>query len=300
MNTTGHRNALKLDVTTVSPTSAGNHAYFTTMLEGQDCQRPLYGTANAKDITLSFWVKSSKTGVYNVSLYSLDATNYQIPIEYTISSANTWEKKEILISPTAGRTSLITSSGGLIANGNAQAFSLFFGLHWEPSLEGTNNTWVTGGGAYGTSNQVNWLDSTSNTFYITGIQLEVGSSATPFEHRSYGEELARCQRYYFRWNAAFYPYTPLCSGQGYNGSSANALMHFPTTMRTAPSFTFSSASHFWFSQGTGNPACSGMSQWGSGIHTSILIATVSNTAGYGGYLRAGNSTSAWAAWSAEF
>ena len=209
LNTTGHRSAIKLACTTTAPASAGHHAYFMTMLEGQDCQRPLYGTANAKDMTLSFWVKSNKTGVYTISLYSTAATNYQIPIEYTINSADTWEKKEILISPTAGSTSLITSSGGLIANGNAQAFTFYFGLHWEASLEGTNNTWVTAGGAYGTSNQVNWLDSTSNTFYITGIQLELGSNATPFEHRSYADELHKCHRYFVKF------------GNGSNGACCN-------------------------------------------------------------------------------
>ena len=242
LNTTGHRSAIKLACTTTAPASAGHHAYFMTMLEGQDCQRPLYGTANAKDMTLSFWVKSNKTGVYTISLYSIAATNYQIAIEYTINSADTWEKKEILISPTAGSTSLITSSGGLIANGNLQAFTFYFGLHWEPSLEGTNNTWVTAGGAYGTSNQVNWLDSTSNTFYITGIQLELGS-ATPFEHRTYADELIRCERYY--QNSFNVGQVPGTSTAGENNqlttswTDGNAPFPNPfhTVMRAAPTVT---------------------------------------------------------------
>ena len=239
LNTTGHRNAIKLACTTTAPASAGHHAYFMTMLEGQDCQRPLYGTANAKDMTLSFWVKSNKTGVYTISLYSIAATNYQIAIEYTINSADTWEKKEILISPTAGSTSLITSSGGLIANGNAQAFTFYFGLHWEPSLEGTNNTWVTAGGAYGTSNQVNWLDSTSNTFYITGIQLELGS-ATPFEHRTYADELIRCERYYQNsYNIGQFPGSSTAGENSVHVTSwgdgnAPFCNPFRTVMRAAP------------------------------------------------------------------
>ena len=239
LNTTGHRNAIKLACTTTAPASAGHHAYFMTMLEGQDCQRPLYGTANAKDMTLSFWVKSNKTGVYTISLYSIAATNYQIAIEYTINSADTWEKKEILISPTAGSTSLITSSGGLIANGNLQAFTFYFGLHWEPSLEGTNNTWVTAGGAYGTSNQVNWLDSTSNTFYITGIQLELGS-ATPFEHRTYADELIRCERYYQNsYNIGQFPGSSTAGENSVHVTSwgdgnAPFCNPFRTVMRAAP------------------------------------------------------------------
>jgi len=239
LNTTGHRSAIKLACTTTAPASAGHHAYFMTMLEGQDCQRPLYGTANAKDMTLSFWVKSNKTGVYTISLYSIAATNYQIAIEYTINSADTWEKKEILISPTAGSTSLITSSGGLIANGNLQAFTFYFGLHWEPSLEGTNNTWVTAGGAYGTSNQVNWLDSTSNTFYITGIQLELGS-ATPFEHRTYADELIRCERYYQNsYNIGQFPGSSTAGENSVHVTSwgdgnAPFCNPFRTVMRAAP------------------------------------------------------------------
>ena len=239
LNTTGHRSAIKLACTTTAPASAGHHAYFMTMLEGQDCQRPLYGTANAKDMTLSFWVKSNKTGVYTISLYSIAATNYQIAIEYTINSADTWEKKEILISPTAGSTSLITSSGGLIANGNLQAFTFYFGLHWDPSLEGTNNTWVTAGGAYGTSNQVNWLDSTSNTFYITGIQLELGS-ATPFEHRTYADELIRCERYYQNsYNIGQFPGSSTAGENSVHVTSwgdgnAPFCNPFRTVMRAAP------------------------------------------------------------------
>ena len=246
LNTTGHRNAIKLACTTTAPASAGHHAYILTMLEGQDCQRPLYGTANAKDMTLSFWVKSNKTGVYTISLYSLAATNYQIPIEYTINSADTWEKKEILISPTAGSTSLITSSGGLIANGNAQAFTFYFGLHWEASLEGTNNTWVTAGGAYGTSNQVNWLDSTSNNFYLTGVQLEVGDQATDFEHLPFDVQLQRCQRYFYKHTDPLSSDNePISMGNMYSSSQCNGIIHFPVTMRASPSLICTDAStHF--------------------------------------------------------
>ena len=192
LNTTGHRTALQLNCTTADASvAAGHYGYIRHRTEAQDLQHLQYGTASAKTITLSFWVKSNKTGIYCVMI---DA-HYYIPIEYTISSADTWEKKTITISPTAGSTSLITTAAAVISDDNGTGLEIGFGLKWGSDFHGTNNTW-TASGVYSTSNQVNWFDSTSNNFYITGIQLELGSNATPFEHRSYGEELRRCQRYY--------------------------------------------------------------------------------------------------------
>tara|TARA_X000001382_G_scaffold93675_1_gene68234 strand:- start:4398 stop:5498 length:1101 start_codon:yes stop_codon:yes gene_type:complete len=184
----------------VADTSIGSSQYaqIVQRIEGQDCQRLAYGSSGAKDLTVSFWVKSNKTGTYTICLRKDDGTPYNLPVEYSISSANTWEKKEILLSPTAGNTSLITNSGGAIANDTGVGLDLYFNLMLGSSYSGgTNNTWTSNSGNdYATSNQLNWLDSTSNNFYITGIQLEVGDTATPFEHRSFGDELARCQRYY--------------------------------------------------------------------------------------------------------
>ena len=236
LNTTGHRNALKLACTGVSSAGSGDHAYFYQALEGQDCQRLQYGTANAKTVTLSFWVKSSKTGTYTCSVYSVAATNYQIAQEYTISAANTWEYKTITITPTAGSTSLITSSGGLIADNNGQALTLYFGLLWGSAVTGAaNNTWVAGGTAYGTANQVNWLDSTSNTFFITGIQVEVGANATPFEHKKWQDVVWDCQRYY-----VIHPQNGLSINLPalQNGSSHHVTtVDLPRPMRTTPTLT---------------------------------------------------------------
>ena len=199
LNTTGHRLAMKVIVTGADTSIAsGDIAYFQTKLEGQDVQNFQYGTANAKTVTLSFWVKSSLAGVYTTCLVSNSATTYYCPVEYTISDADTWEQKTITITPTAGSTTLITNSGGLTPNTAAVGMTLIFNLmSGTGNNGGTTNTWAMANQA--TSNQTNLLASTHN-FYLTGVQLELGSSATPFEHRTYGDVLQQCKRYFERFN----------------------------------------------------------------------------------------------------
>ena len=186
----------KAQVTTADTSiGATQFAYIIQKIEAQNLQHLLYGTSSAKSLTLSFYVKSNKTGTYGVNLYKTDSTGYLFVKEYTINSANTWEKKTITISPTAGSTSFITSSAGAIANDNGSGLEVGFNLAWGSNFTGgTSDSWsVASNGHYATTNQVNWLDSTSNNFYLAEVQLEVGA-ATPFEHRS--DELNRCLRYY--------------------------------------------------------------------------------------------------------
>ena len=206
--TTGQRTALEMNVTTADGTIAANQfAAIYHRIEAQNLQHLLYGTSAAKNLTLSFYVKSNKTGTYCISFNKNDSTEYFIPIEYTISSANTWEKKVIVLSPTAGSTSVITASGGAIADDNGVGLQITFGLAWGSNYHGTNNTWTTSS-HLATSNQVNWLDSTSNNFYLTGVQLEVGDQATDFEHLPFDVQFQRCQRYFetnYDYEGGYYP-----------------------------------------------------------------------------------------------
>ena len=227
--TTGQRTALQCDVTTADGTiGAAQFAAIYQRIEAQMLQHLHYGTSAAKNLTLSFWVKSNKTGTYCVAIVKDDSTAYYLPIEYTISSANTWEKKVINISPTAGSTSLITGANGAITDDNGIGLFIWWTLAAGSDFQGTNNTW-TSSEKYTTSDQVNWLDSTSNNFHITGIQLEIGDAATDFEYLPHDINLLRCQRYYFQITPA--QYDPMTIGAS-NGTD-NCISHifFPVEMR---------------------------------------------------------------------
>jgi hypothetical protein len=248
-NTTGFGYALQADCTgTDASIGAAQSAEITQKIEAQNLQLLQYGTSNAKSITLSFWVKSSKTGTYCIAINKKDSTAYNIAHEYTISSADTWEKKVIHISPTAGSTSFITSSAGAIANDNGVGLFVVFALAIGSNYHGANNTW-TASSSLSTSNQVNWMDSTSNNFYLTGVQLDVGeyTSATipPFQHESFGDNLARCQRYF----------NMICDGSqkpignGLYWEDQEVFITFTingSTMRTTPSiYQTTGTDYFW-------------------------------------------------------
>jgi len=220
--------SLKAAVTTADTSiAAAQYASIEHYVEAQNCQQLEYGTSSAKTITLSFFVKSSKTGTYTIALYKPDNTGYIYTREYTIDSANTWEKKTINITPTAGSTSLITSSGGAIANDNGLGLAIGFNLVWGSNFFGTNDSWSATTSKYTTTNAVNWMDSTSNNFYLAEVQMEVGDTATPFEHRTFADELHRCQRYF---EVIVSGNSREIGGGNYYSSSA---IHCPTIFETS-------------------------------------------------------------------
>ena len=199
--TTGHSFAWQWDVGTADGTiGSGQTCYFRQFIEAQNCSGLAYGSSAAKTLTLSFWVKSAKTGAYCCTIHKHDSTTYNLPLEYTISSADTWEHKTLVVSPTAGSTSLITGSAGDIAQDNGKGIIIDWWLAAGSDFHATNNTWSSNTNHLTTSNQVNWLDSTSNDFYITGIQFEIGDQATDFEHLPFDVQLHRCRRYCQSWD----------------------------------------------------------------------------------------------------
>lgn len=189
----GFSNSLKIDVdTAVSGGSSGAYAYLGQKIEAQNLQHLDYGASGAKTITLSFYVRSPKTGIHVVELNAPDGSRH-ISGTYTVASANTWEEHSITF---AGDAS------GTINNDTGIGLEIFFWLVAGSDLSGggsLNTSWTTNPTANTRAvGQVNVFDNTSNVFYLTGVQLEVGSVATEFEHRSFAEELDLCMRYYQR------------------------------------------------------------------------------------------------------
>ena len=169
-----------------SSVAAGDNYRWATDIEGYNVSQLGYGHSDAKAVTLSFWVKSSLVGTYCGALYSATASRHYI-YEYTISSANTWEKKTITVS--SGDTT------GSWNRTNGNGLRVYWGFGSGSNYQGTTGAW-TAGEKWETTNQAAWIGSASATFYITGCQIEVGDIATEFEHRSYAEELSLCSRYY--------------------------------------------------------------------------------------------------------
>jgi len=203
--------------------AAGDFYAIQQRFEGLNVSHLGYGTSSAKTTTLSFWVRSSITGTYCIGLTN-GANNRSYVAEYTINSANTWEQKSITIT---GDTS------GTWVSDNTNWGRVRFGLGGGTNSQTTANSWQTGN-YYITSNQTNWIGTLNATFYITGVQLEVGDTATPFEHRPYDMELARCQRYYYKEQATFAGQYFAPNAYAIGTTSAFTFNTFPVPMRTRP------------------------------------------------------------------
>ena len=226
----GFAHSLKLAVTTAeSAIAADELLYLDTRFEGQNIQHLCYGTSSAKSLTLSFWVKSPLAGKHSVNFYQSTPARSNLQ-SYTVSSANTWEYKTITID---GDTS------GNIANDTTAEMILFWPLAGGSNSHGTPHT---GWGAYSQtddfmfSDQVNLAGQTGN-FFLTGVQMEVGEVATPFEHEDFGTTLAKCQRYYTQGNDISSGGLAWCFMNNLGSGYARANISFPVTMRAQPSVT---------------------------------------------------------------
>ena len=227
----GFNCSLKVDVGSTSTPTGGHNAVILQKIEAQNLQSLAYGTAAAKTCTLSFWVRSNKTGTYCLQIIQEDAGSNYVMYEYTIDSVNTWEKKTITI---VGNTS------GSISNDNGQGLQISWHLAVGSNDHvATQSTWSGSVGYRATANQVNLFDNASNEWYLTGVQLEVGKNATEFEHRSYGEELALCQRYFW-----IVPNARWLNGYKRHDSYVFFQLDTPVPMRTSPTPTITSVGVF--------------------------------------------------------
>ena len=224
----------KFDCTTADASlSAGDYVVLQQRIEGQNLQYLKKGTSSAESTTLSFWVYATKTGTNICELYDNDNTR-QISQAYTISSANTWEKKTLTF---AGDTS------GAFGNDNARSLDVRWWLGAGSNYtSGTlSTTWTSSTNANRAVGQVNHADSTSNNFYITGVQLEAGTAASDFEFLPYDVNERRCQRYYFEYVKGDSQNVGMFTAY----ASQNRLyghIDFPVRMRTTPSLISSNNS----------------------------------------------------------
>jgi len=239
----GFSHSLKLDCTTAD-TSLGSTDYLLVqqLIEGQDVQQFAFGTSDAKSVTVSFWIRSNKTGTYTLEVQQQNSSNgfYQNAKTFTISSANTWEKKEI---------TFVGNTSQNIINSNAVGFYVTIWLGTGTSRTSgtfTNGTWHNTTANRISSSNVNLADSTDNELYLTGLQMEVGEQATPFEHRSFGEELALCQRYYTREGAGSGGvYKRLADGICSTTTAADFMVNLSTPLRATPTLeTSGNVNHY--------------------------------------------------------
>jgi hypothetical protein len=270
--------------------ASGDLFYLAQAIEGLNITDLGWGTASAQTVTLSFWVRSSLTGSFGGSVGNNGTTNY--PFSYTISSANTWEQKTItIVGPTSG-TFATTSAAGIL---------LSFSLGAGSTYSGTAGAWATSSFITQPTGSVSVVGTNGATFYITGVQLEKGSTATSFDYRPYGTELSLCQRYAIVYGRDQVYNEIGGTGFAYGTADTNIPVAFPVQMRTTP--TLSTSGNFQVSDGASATAITAMSIITA--QSSSLIASVRGTVAsgltvYRPYrIETNNSTTATATFSAE-
>ena len=217
-------------ITSLSAYSIGSGDYFgyDTALEGQDVARLGFGASGAKSITISFWVKSSLTGTFGIAVREQPSSpGRSFPTNYTISSANTWEYKTLTV---PGDTS------GTWSTDNTAGFNLWFDLGTGSNFQGTGDQWNSANDAT-TSGTVSVVGTNAATWYVTGVQVEIGEVATPFEHRTFADDLALCQRYFCKT-------FPTATAPVQNGGNNGSLIAVASGTATAPNRAFSVAFNY--------------------------------------------------------
>ena len=228
----GFSNSLKITVNTAETMSGSKQLAVFHAMEAQNLQQLGYGTSDAQSVTVSFWVKSSVTGAYCLSLYEND-DNRNIGATYTINSANTWEYKTITFPP---------DTVGVIDSNNGAGLETYFFLSVGPDRKtADNNSWATWSAArFGYGQVADVAGTTNATWQITGVQLEVGDTSTDFEHISFGDQLQKCQRFYYqvgKESGAYMANVGFPRGGGFL-YLVYATVGFPTEMRATPTLGY--------------------------------------------------------------
>ena len=272
--------------------SAAQYTAVYTTIEGLNVADFAWGTASAATVTLSFWVKSSITGTFSGALAN-SAYDRSYPFNYTISVASTWEYKTITIAGDTSGTWLTTNGLGI---------RLYMSLGAGSNFTGTAGAWGATGRTASTTGTASVIGTLNATWQFTGVQLEKGSTATSFDYRPYGTELALCQRYYYKIQSLT---ADAALGSGYVASSTTGrhIIPFPVSMRTNPTALDQSgtAANYQVTSAGGNTACSAVPAFNTADTYSALVnTTVASglTTGQGAIFRSASS-SAYLGWSAE-
>ena len=224
---TGFANSLLVTSSSAYSVTSTDIFFIRQIIEGYNIADLGFGTANAKTITLSFWVRSSLTGTFGGAL--TNDSNRAYPFTYTISAANTWEQKTVTLTADTSGTWGSTNNAGL---------AVIFSFGAGSTRQGTAGAW-TGTNYYGATGETSIVGTNGATFYITGVQLEVGSTATPFERRMYGTEFQLCQRYY-QTQGTDIGNSIIWSGNVTNGVAYYSSKTLQVTMRASPTVTVGS------------------------------------------------------------
>ena len=246
----GFASSLKVDITTAESALDSNELFrLLYKAEGQDLQQLNYGSSAATSVTLSFYVRSNVTGVYAVEFRLNAEGTSTITKQYTISSANTWERKTLTLP--ANTAAAIDNDN---SNGLEISFALAAGSNFTTGALGTS--WASTATASRYAGQAaNVMSSASNEWLITGVSLEIGDVATPFEHESFAATLQKCQRYFYRFPRVDASGTSntLCIGMGQSTNTFRGVVFFPSSMRANPTMA-ASGSFRVFNGGTLNPS----------------------------------------------
>ena len=293
----GFSNSLKLSVTTASTNT--NYGIFEQRIEGQNLQHLNWSSSSGKSLTASFYIKSSETGTMVFGAYTSAGGARGFAKTFTYNTANTWQRVVINIPNDTG--------GSALANDNTVQFRTWI-------VFDAGGVWATGTqqDGWASYNQANMgvdvdtdiLSTLNATVQVTGVQLEVGEQATPFEHRSYGDELLRCQRYFFKQESVSGSYLPFGFGTWFSASRFISNVQFPVPMRANPSVTITGDVEAW--DGTspkGAIASVGIESSGGGGSPTIIKMDATNlsgaTSGNHGFLMADNDSDASLEYSAE-
>jgi hypothetical protein len=280
---TGFTNSALITSLSAYTVGASETFLFGQKIEGFNFADMGWGTANAATVTLSFWVRSSLTGTFGGSLGN-GADNRWYPFSYTISAANTWEQKTLTI---AGDT-----SGTWVGATNGIGLNVYFNLGTGATYSGTAGSW-TGTTYYSSTGATSVVGTNGATFYITGVQLEKGSTATSFDYRPYGTELQLCQRYFQSWGGtANYEYIGIGCAQVTN--IATIVVPMQVQMRAAPALAVSSAGNFRIFNGSTYATVTAMSINAPSNQVAGIDCTVASGVATGTFwqLGANNTTSA--------